>query len=75
MEATSNVPFEEKLQLLNQPETKIYRYFNTNKMKKDQIKFEDYEWLFLNKNYFLLAPASTFRVTQIKTKKIALSEN
>ena len=43
------VLWEENLRLVNQPETKIYRYFNTKKMKKDQITFEDYEGLFLNK--------------------------
>ena len=29
------------LKLLNQPEEKIYKYFNTKKMKKDQVTFED----------------------------------
>ena len=43
------VLWEENLRLVNQPETKIYGYFNTKKMKKDQITFEDYEGLFLNK--------------------------
>ena len=41
------VLWEENLRLVNQPETKIYEYFNTKKMKKDQITFEDYEGLFL----------------------------
>ena len=41
------------------------------KIKKDQITFENYEGLFLNKKLNLLAPTSTFRFIQIKTKKIA----
>ena len=49
MEGTPKVPFEERLKLLNQPETKICKYFNTKKMKKNQLTFEDYEELFLNK--------------------------
>ena len=43
------VPWEEKLRLVNQPETKIYEYFSTKKLKKDQITFEDYQGLFLSK--------------------------
>ena len=48
MKGSPKESFEEKLKLLNQPETKIYKYFNTKKMKKYQIMFEDYEALFLN---------------------------
>ena len=48
MKGSPKESFEEKLKLLNQPETKIYKYFNTKKMKKYQITFEDYEALLLN---------------------------
>ena len=44
------VPCEEKLRLVNQPETKIYIYFNTEKLRKDQITLEDYQGLFFSKN-------------------------
>ena len=53
------VLWEENLRLVNQPETKIYGYFNTKKMKKDQITFEDYEGLFLN-NFFRKLTSKTF---------------
>ena len=34
--------------LVNQPQTKVYKYLRTKKMKKYQM-FDDYEGLFLNK--------------------------
>ena len=71
MEGAPKLPFKEKLKLLNHPETKIYKYFNKRKMKKNQITFEKYEGLFLNEKLNLLAPTSTFRFIQIKTEKIA----
>ena len=44
------VPCEEKLRLVNQQETKLYKYFNTKKLRKDLITLEDYEGLFFSKN-------------------------
>ena len=41
LDGKPKVPWKEKLRLVNQPETKIYKYFNTKKLKKDQITFED----------------------------------
>ena len=49
LEDEPKVPWEEKLRLVNQPERKIYEYFSTKKLKKDQIAFEDYQGLFLSK--------------------------
>ena len=49
LDSKPKVSSEEKLRLVNQPETKIHKCFNTKNMKKDQIMFEDYEGLFLSK--------------------------
>ena len=49
LDSKPKVSSEEKLRLVNQLETKIYKCFNTKNMKKDQIMFEDYEGLFLSK--------------------------
>ena len=41
MEGTPKVSWKEKLKLLNQPETQIYKCFNPKRMRKHQITFED----------------------------------
>ena len=69
MEGTPKVPFEEKLKLLNQPETKTYKYFNTKKIKKDQVMFEDYDRLFLNEKLKFASTNFDLSIYPNKNKK------
>ena len=49
LDSKTKVPWEQKLRLVNQQETKTYECFNTKKMEKGRITFEDWKGLFLSK--------------------------